>query len=168
MKFVHFLIIILCSSNILSSQSLNTNQHNAISSGGARLENNQTGLSVDWVVGELMTETIQNENESFQISQGFLQPFIKIVSSNQTESQELKLRLFPNPTAYQIHIISEYDSKLSVDVYSIDGHEILVNHQFNRKTILPIEHIPDGTYLLKIHDPLKKTSSVYRIQKLAH
>ena len=104
--------------------------------------------SIEYSVGEISITTLTANANASYITQGLLQPNIKIINPacvivNDTVS------CFPNPTQNILSVVTRVDWITSYRIYAADGKLVrianFVNHQIN------MNYLPGGAYFIKLY-----------------
>jgi hypothetical protein len=137
-------IILICLLNIFSiisfSQSIS---QKVLSSGGSFLKNNYAQLS--FTIGEPIIITVSNNIST--ITQGFHQPDVDIV--NLCDDELLRfVSVYPNPVSDVMHIVSR--AQLPFVLFNNIGIKVLSGQLEQQSNYIPIRHLANGVYLLKI------------------
>ena len=134
-------------------------------SGGDAVSNSEGALF--WTVGEVVTETVENEGI---LNQGFQQSFQEYASTNELFVSNGAL-LYPNPVGGSGLLFLESENKLlSVSIY--DSRLRLVKCIQHPKWIgtnqyeLNLSDLSEGIYFLKPDFDLFESDTHYRILKL--
>lgn len=166
MRFIILLSISLCAFLCSTAQELNDQQWNAVTSGGEQMSSSLTGHSIDWVLGEIMTETFRDNVQMAVINQGFLQSKLMISQTNEGLTDKIDLNIYPNPFSNTVNIKTSNPSQLEVILISVGGAFILEPFEFVNSTSIDLKAFPAGSYYLRITDSKSKQSSTFKIQKI--
>ena len=166
MRFIILYILIVGPFFCLSSQELNDQQWNAVSSGGDHMSSSVTGHSIDWVLGEIMTETFRDNDQMAIITQGFLQSKLVISQTNEPVSNNIDLSIYPNPSSNAVNIKTSNPNQLEVSVISANGSLISAPNAFVNSISIDLKAFPAGTYYLRFTDSETNHSSTFKIQKI--
>jgi len=110
----HFLLVGLCClATQLSAQSISTSQ--VASAGGVFAQNN---VSLDWTLGEPMTERF---GEATLLTQGFWQGMMTITPVYEAPDQSIKFSIYPNPFAQRFYVENESQQSLTLQLYDASG-----------------------------------------------
>jgi hypothetical protein len=113
-----------------------------VNSSGASISN--ANLIVEYSIGEIVITTIQGGQNA--ATQGLLQPTYEIISAvNEEFDRSFSFTAFPNPTANQLNIETDYPSFKTVQIFNIVG-QIVAEQLFDGNPIL-LSGLPSGTYL---------------------
>lgn len=80
---------------------------------------------------------------------------LSMVSINQAEQHRLPIHLYPNPTTNQVTIHSGCAQQQTLEIYSIDGHPILIT-PITTETTLNTSHWQRGVYIVRIGSRTEK------------
>ena len=126
------------------------------------------GVTLSWTLGETVTETYSNPSNV--ITQGFQQPDVTVTKIEEANAG-INVVVFPNPSAGQLNVelTSVASRKMQLELVDINGR--LVHTQEAevpagvQTLTMNIASITAGHYVLRVKDTVKKTQSVYKIQK---
>jgi hypothetical protein len=137
-------IIIICLVNMISLPSFAQSiSQKVLSSGGSFLKNNYAQMS--FTIGEPIILTAYN-NISIA-TQGFHQPDVDIV--NLCDDELLKfVSVYPNPASNVMHVVSR--AQLPFVMYNNIGIKVFSGQLEQQSNYIPIHHLANGVYLLKI------------------
>jgi len=154
--FVPFLFC--CILTIHAQQSITTVGGNYAGSSG----------SVSYTLGQI--DYISTKNNSGETNAGVQQPYeIQVISSLQFDvNSDLHFSLYPNPTdEYVIIKIKNYDlKKLNFSLYNAEGKMLRNQEIKDNETIVPLDGLRSGTYLLEITNAHKVIRSFKVIKTL--
>jgi len=140
-----------------SAQSLS---HSVIGAAGETFHSSNGSL--DWTLGEIMTETyIQNDK---MLTQGFHQPEIK------TNDLEQSIMVYPNPVLDSLNVRMRKNGSYQIEVYSMLGNK-LINQNINltsNKVSFQIDFREFGPalYVLRIFNIKTGEVSSFKIEKI--
>jgi hypothetical protein len=126
--------------------SYNASGQKLINTTGTTISN--SNYSFEYSVGEISITTLTANANASYITQGLLQPNIKIINPacvivNDTVS------CFPNPTQNILSIVTRVDWITSYRIYAADGKLVrianFVNNQIN------MNYLPGGAYFIKLY-----------------
>lgn len=133
--------------------------------------------SFDWSVGELaLIQTMAGGNDSYFITNGFLQPN-KPAERSVPKFSDDEIRILPNPTYnhFEINILTAQQGLLTISLFDANGKNVL-SRRTTSYGIGSIEHFDisrfaAGTYFITIElkpvpGSVKKTGN-YKIIKLS-
>jgi hypothetical protein len=114
-----------------------------MSSAGNYFKNDYAQMSI--TVGEPVVLTESNTNAV--LTQGFQQPDVDIVNLCDDELLQA-LSVYPNPVSNVMHIVSR--AQLPYVLYNDIGIKVLSGQLAQQSNYIPIHHLANGMYLLKI------------------
>jgi len=123
-----------------------------VTSAGGSMLNSE--VSLDYSICEPIIETMSNSD--VMLTQGFEQPEITLTSI--LEYPEFDLRVFPNPTASSVNIIS--DQTFSLELLDLKGAILTTRNDIQ---LLDLSSFPSATYLLRI--TINSKTNTYKIIK---
>lgn len=157
MKRVFFLLFVLYLSFNTFAQYTTPE---VITSGGDSFI--QTFGKMDVTIGESIIETYQGN--SIYLTQGFQQGNIIVAAIEENDSDDAgTMQVFPNPTINDLHIVSDIDAQILIQLYDLGGKLLYCGHAI-KETILDFSVYAAGSYLLKLESG--KASKTYKIQKV--
>ena len=115
--------------------------------------------SIEWTLGEFMTETLKNNNGS--ITQGFHQANLLFVAVDDAEIAGLEV--FPNPVNATLTIKNGSEESLNLNISHISGSEIFKDKITTGTESLNFSNYPAGIYFLKFDS--SKGSKTFKIEK---
>lgn len=158
MKKILFITLFSLACTWLSAQKITYST--IVSSGDVYKAANGTTLS--WSLGELVTDTYKNNTHV--LTQGFQQYFLKLVPTK--EVVDIKVRIYPNPTASSINLEVENKVAASYILQNMNG-QILEKGSINAKnTNIDLQNMPVATYILTVNDINNNVLSSYKVLKL--
>lgn len=110
-------------------------------------------VQVDWTMGEAIIGMALATDGQTKITLGFQQPDLFIIPL--TNSDELLVSIFPNPTTDVIYInlIDPTLRNLSLTLSNNSGQVLLPNVRIeSRKNEIDLSRFPPGVYYLKVFD----------------
>ncbi len=114
-----------------------------------------SGTSLSYTVGEVAVQTLTASGVSF--GQGFHNGVLDIVGSTD-ELANWQLLVYPNPASQVVYV--EYEAPpqggtLTAAVWDLQGRQLLASVPLlaSGKNALEVQHLPSGTYLLRLSDP---------------
>ena len=142
MKLSNFAIIIIC--------FLTTTLHalEVISTAGSQGET--TSGSLNWTLGEAVTETITNETNT--LTQGFQQSKLTVTAINDLEVPGIELSVYPNPTNNFLSIEVKTDKQIDLLLSLIDlnGKLLLQKKMTGNTQTVNMQNYSPATYILKV------------------
>jgi len=123
--------------------------------------------SLDWMLGEIMTETYQQN--SYYLTQGFHQPAIIIVT-DVVEKPGLDMSLYPNPVREFLTVKISLPGDYEIDLFDLKG-VMLVSHKLQVKENpeeqeINMQELAVALYVLRVTDVALKKTYGYRIEKV--
>ncbi|MDP4263892.1 MAG: T9SS type A sorting domain-containing protein [Bacteroidota bacterium] len=137
-----------------------TSAQKLINATGATISDNQ--YNIEYSVGEISIATLAaNANTSF-ITQGLLQPNIKMINPA-CEIVNDTVSCFPNPTENILSVVSRVDWITSYRIYAADGKLVrvapFINNQINMYSL------PGGAYFIKLYPGCNDKFRVLKVIK---
>lgn len=160
MKKLYFITFFLAGALSSTAQSLASS---VIASSGDQFTSASGFL--DWTLGEIMTETYQQNNYFF--TQGFQQPAtIRVTSIEEEES----LWVYPNPTKDVLQVKTVENGDYVFEVFNLQGQRIVEQkaQSINGTRIHKID-LTDfrvAVYLLRISNTTTGKNDIHKIEKL--
>ena len=124
-----------------------------------------SGGSSSYSVGQVVYTTNTGSNGS--VAQGVQQPYeISITTGVNKTFINLKIAVFPNPTAnyLQLNIENEASQNLSFQLIDLQGKVIVNKKVVEMKTIINMEALPKAIYLLHVTKN-KQTIKTFKVIK---
>jgi hypothetical protein len=112
-----------------------------------------SGGSMSYSVGQIVYTTATGTNGS--ANQGVQQPYeIFIVGVDENPGINLQLRVYPNPTSYQVTLdVGNLDSEnLLYLLFDLRGVQLESQKIRTELTVIPLANLPAGTYIVKVLD----------------
>lgn len=123
-------------------------------------------LSVSWTMGEPVTETFANSNNT--LTQGFQQSSYSYAAIEEYETDDFTIHLFPNPTTDIINfsIQTKSSENIIITLYDINGKELLKKQYSNAESTLSLKQFPSNILFLKIqsNNTLLKTYKIIKTE----
>ena len=92
-------------------------------------------------------------------------PYVYTLGINEIiDSDKVKLTIYPNPTTNELHIETTGSEKFDVQIFDINGKQVLGNILFTQTVSINIESLWGGIYFMKIIDA---SGAVVKTQKVA-
>lgn len=146
---------------LLTALSLMAHVHaqNALTSAGRTIT--LPGLIVEYTVGEVATRTLSLPNGP--VTQGVLQPYHTIVSTNETFDDKFSFKCFPNPVEFFLTVETDYPNFEWVQFTDAQGR-IVWSKPF---TYSPIEcgTLPSGIYFVRLFSTNQPESKTFKLVK---
>ncbi|MEM6632610.1 MAG: T9SS type A sorting domain-containing protein [Bacteroidota bacterium] len=125
-------------------------------------------LKLDWTLGELAIESL--ENSSRQLTQGFHQPQYLLTNSETLPAEVGYIKVFPNPVAnsLKVDLLLREPQKVELSLLDLQGRKVWTKSLFSQNVEAAVEmsSLPVGTYFLHLTYNNRKTLKTYAIQKL--
>lgn len=140
-------------------------ERQVVSNAGAEMENGD--LSITWTMGEILTRHLEGNLQGLEISQGFHQGTVLLVSTINYDV-DMNFEVFPNPTTATVFITSDTEKNLTVSVVDLLGR-VVGNHQLNypiEKSAIDLTQLPAATYFLKVTDENNNLVYIFNLQKI--
>lgn len=97
-----------------------------------------------------------NTGSTGSVAQGVQQPYeISVVTGTaEYEHTDLPISVYPNPTinALTLEVVDADPSRLSWKLYDLEGTLLGSDRITSRKTNIPAQHLPPGTYFIRVDD----------------
>lgn len=147
MKYLQIILIGIVVSLSIKSNCLG---QEVVSSAGDTFNAHERTLS--WTIGEVITETIGNDNS---ITQGFHQPNLTVTSIYMYKLLEREISLFPNPVMYELNISvnaesEEYNVVIFDDLGGVSYSKKLTLG--NTPTLIDFNNYVQGVYFVRVVD----------------
>lgn len=140
--FCHCLFLILNAFNLFG-QSLNPS---VIGSSGDYFQHSNSG-NLSWTVGEITTETYEN---NFILTQGFQQFYLEITPVFEASEANFSFSVYPNPTPDRIIIETNQKGKFLLEFLDLTGKILLSREVALSPFEWSLPNCPEGIYYLKI------------------
>jgi len=154
------LIILIFQLNFSIGQSLD---QQVIGSSG-NFSSTTSGITLSSTTGEVITNTANGG--AAILTQGFQQPVVVTSLSSDKLTNNEDIRIFPNPSNYQITIIKEHSETLYAELIDVLGQSISTHKLTEKNTEINLENLASGTYFFKINNNTKQTVQTFKIQKI--
>ena len=118
-----------------------------VSTGGGQSESNEYQLS--WTIGEPVISTFTATGNI--LTQGFHQTKL-IVTPISSLVQDLKIKVYPNPTTQKVFIDVGLQQNFHYELYNAGGELLKKNTLELAINEINTEAFANGTYYIKIHD----------------
>lgn len=145
MKKLILVLTIVCGS-VSYSQSLTPT---VVASSGEFFSTSSASLS--WTLGEVVIDTYIGSNN--QLTQGFQQPEIRLVSVQEFESN-ITFSIYPNPTFDYVNFSAKnHQTDLSIIIFDMSGKELIRSiYSPNTNLKIDLSHVQSGIYLMQVTD----------------
>jgi len=105
-------------------------------------------IIIDYSIGEISITTLTSPGNANYLTQGLLQPTIKIVNPG-CEIINDTVSWFPNPVADIIRVVSRVDWITDYHIYAADGKLVRVSPFTNNQ--INMHNLPGGVYFIKLY-----------------
>ena len=137
-----FILIFLFSISV-TSQDLD---HYVIGSDGGHSRNNQ--FSLDYTIGEVITEFGEDTLNNVHLTQGFQQTMLAIVSV-EDHLQDIEIDVYPNPAVDYLNIsIPALQEDMQFALFDMQGKLIEKQKIDSKKFTIGFSNMSTGNYLL--------------------
>ena len=137
-----FILFFLFSISV-TSQDLD---HYVIGSDGGHSRNNQ--FSLDYTIGEVITEFGEDTLNNVHLTQGFQQTMLAIVSV-EDHLQEIEIDVYPNPAVEYLNIsIPALQEDMQFSLFDMQGKLIEKQKIDSKKFTIGFSNMSTGNYLL--------------------
>ena len=158
-KFAVFLL--LTNLFLLPTYSQDVNQYVTATDGGYAV-NNQ--FSVTYTIGEIVTEYYKDSIQNIDLTQGFNQSYISIVSV-EDHLVDMEINVFPNPAIDFLNVsLNQSIDDLELKLFDINGkilkQELILENDFK----IGFTDLPVGTYLLVFSNDITRIKTL-KVQK---
>ena len=149
------LIVAVCS----YSQDLD---HFVIGTDGGYAGNNQFSLS--YTIGEVVTEFGRDTTNNVDLTQGFQQSRLSIVSV-ENHDLDIDISIYPNPAVDQLNVrISDIDRANRYSMYDMSGKLIREEGIRTKEFTIGFNSLSTGNYMLVFTDREKRLKTI-KVQK---
>lgn len=160
---MNWMIIILCF--FLNSALSQNILPEVIGTAGSRATG--TNTLIDWTMGEVAVTTVTSSNNI--VSQGFHQPYLSILPTSIIKKPLIEVKVFPNPTSKQVHLISKeiIPPKSSLYLSNSEGKKLieLKLESGQNQWIIDLNQYPIGQYILTLEIASNSILQSYKIIK---
>ena len=154
-----FLIVNILFTFSLYSQNLD---HFVIGTDGGYAGNNQFSLS--YTIGEIVTELGNDPINNIDLTQGFQQSYISIVST-ENHIAEIDIAVFPNPAVNYLNVnISDLSKVKTYAMYDMSGKLLLQKEIISNQFEISFSNLSSGNYLLIFQNEQQKLKTL-KVQK---
>ena len=154
-----FLIVNILFTFSLYSQNLD---HFVIGTDGGYAGNNQFSLS--YTIGEIVTELGNDPVNNIDLTQGFQQAYISIVST-ENHIADIDISVFPNPAVNYLNVnISDLSKVKSYAMYDMSGKLLLQQEIISNQFEVSFSNFSSGNYLLIFKNDQQKLKTL-KVQK---
>ena len=115
--------------------------------------------SISFTIGEGVASTLTDGDKT--LTQGFHQTTISITVFKDSEASDFSMTAFPNPATHAVTLKTNQEiiSGLKYLMTDQGGKLVLQKKIESDETVIPVEQLPAGVYILKIQDNLKELKS---------
>ena len=136
--------------------------HFVIGTDGGYAGNNQFSLS--YTIGEIVTELGNDSVNNIDLTQGFQQAYISIVST-ENHIAEIDISVFPNPAVNYLNVnISDLSKVKSYAMYDMSGKLLLQQEIISNQFEVSFSNFSSGNYLLIFKNDQQKLKTL-KVQK---
>ena len=153
------LLAILSMVNISYSQDLD---HFVIGTDGGYAGNNQ--FSISYTIGEIVTELGNDPVNNIDLTQGFQQAYISIVSI-EDHIPDIDISVFPNPAVNYLNVnISDLSKVKTYALFDMSGKLLKQQEIISNQLEISFSNFSSGNYLLIFKNDQKKLKTL-KVQK---
>ena len=154
-----FLIVNILFAFSFYSQNLD---HFVIGTDGGYAGNNQFSLS--YTIGEIVTELGNDPVNNIDLTQGFQQAYISIVST-ENHIADIDISVFPNPAVNYLNVnISDLSKVKTYAMYDMSGKLLLQQEIISNQFEISFSNFSSGNYLLIFKNDQQKLKTL-KVQK---
>jgi hypothetical protein len=115
--------------------------------------------SIAFTIGEGVANTFTNGEKT--LTQGFHQTIISVSIVSPPEETDFSMTAYPNPATETLTLTTDYENIPGLKYLLIDqsGKLLLKKEIESAVTVIPIEQLLEGIYIIKIQDNLKELKS---------
>ena len=136
--------------------------HFVIGTDGGYAGNNQFSLS--YTIGEIVTELGNDPVNNIDLTQGFQQAYISIVST-ENHIADIEISVFPNPAVNYLNVnISDLSKVKSYAMYDMSGKLLLQQEIISNQFEVSFSNFSSGNYLLIFKNDQQKLKTL-KVQK---
>ena len=136
--------------------------HFVIGTDGGYAGNNQFSLS--YTIGEIVTELGNDPVNNIDLTQGFQQAYISIVST-ENHIADIDISVFPNPAVNYLNVnISDLSKVKSYAMYDMSGKLLLQQEIISNQFEVSFSNFSSGNYLLIFKNDQQKLKTL-KVQK---
>ena len=136
--------------------------HFVIGTDGGYAGNNQFSLS--YTIGEIVTELGNDTVNNIDLTQGFQQAYISIVST-ENHIADIDISVFPNPAVNYLNVnISDLSKVKSYAMYDMSGKLLLQQEIISNQFEVSFSNFSSGNYLLIFKNDQQKLKTL-KVQK---
>ena len=136
--------------------------HFVIGTDGGYAGNNQFSLS--YTIGEIVTELGNDTVNNIDLTQGFQQAYISIVST-ENHIADIDISVFPNPAVNYLNVnISDLGKVKTYALFDMSGKLILQQEIISNQFEISFSNFSSGNYLLIFKNDQQKLKTL-KVQK---
>jgi hypothetical protein len=115
--------------------------------------------SISFTIGEGVANTFTDGEKA--LTQGFHQTIISVSIFNNPEETGFSMSAFPNPATESLTLKTDQGNIPGLKYLIIDQGGKILTHKaiVSDETVIPVEPLQDGIYIIKIQDNLKELKS---------
>lgn len=129
------------------------------------------GLFVDFTVGEIVVQSLSSSN--YIVTQGFHQTYIENVSVDNQPGLQVKIELYPNPTADEVtvQLSGEELPDMLASLYDATGRMLMSRLLFegNQQSAtlkVDVRSLAAGTYYIQLQNDKQQPVKTLKVQKI--
>jgi hypothetical protein len=155
------IIIILITCNFFGKAQNKTQE--LVTSGGDEFKGEN--ISLEWSLGEIMTETF--EGEYYTLTQGFNQA-IYTITSVKCKRKYQNIAVYPNPCRdhFFVDLKMEEDIKYSLRIIDIIGKIVHVDQLTNHANKIDIQFLKSNMYIVQILNNKNRIIKTFKLEKV--
>ena len=136
--------------------------HFVIGTDGGYAGNNQFSLS--YTIGEIVTESGNDTVNNIDLTQGFQQAYISIVST-ENHLADIDISVFPNPAVNYLNVnISDLSKVKTYALFDMSGKLLLQQEVISNQFEISFSNFSSGNYLLIFKNDQQKLKTL-KVQK---
>ena len=136
--------------------------HFVIGTDGGHTSNNQFSLS--YTIGEVVTEFGRDTINNVDLTQGFQQSYISIVSV-EDHDLDIDIMIYPNPAVDYLNVmVSDIDKANNYFMYDMSGKLIRQERINDKEFKIGFNTLSTGNYMLVFTDEERKLKTI-KVQK---
>ena len=136
--------------------------HFVIGTNGGFAGNNQFSLS--YTIGEIVTELGNDPVNNIDLTQGFQQAYISIVST-ENHIADIDISVFPNPAVNYLNVnISDLSKVKTYALFDMSGKLLLQQEVISNQFEISFSNFSSGNYLLIFKNDQQKLKTL-KVQK---
>jgi hypothetical protein len=124
-----------------------------------------TSGSLSWTLGEPVIETFLGAN--YTLTQGFHQTNLTITSIEELPDLNIGINAYPVPTKNMLNIDINDAEKVDflIKMYNLSGKAVIMQNIDNAKSIINVQNLPAGAYILKISNNKGRALKTFKMIK---